>query len=449
MFPLQSTQARPIAHPLFSSESPIQKFQSGSQGSYKKKRTKIIDALATLGTCTLVTSGVLSLAIPLINKKSPMLVSVLRRGLPNQMAESSALRRLETRLASRKAVSDLMKRMCNAGMLLLGINFYQTAVNSRQPSLIANALLRDVLNLIMICYPGNFLFSLYTLVQVFFDIGKKTDIDNNNQPGNRREWDFRRLTRFLRPHQISQSGQASFMQELNSFGCYIGNDFRQAFSLRPWKAFKEKYKEKSGWATPQSYQNALAAQLALGSWIVFQTSNFVKNARLRLASNTILLLSTVCSTMPMLMRGWQNKDGMDGRLVLAGVPLRWVGELFLPQFTQKWFFLNGLASIGGPLSVRGLALNSERYREEVSALESLYTQAVQHPGIKASDVLKALNPDSDALKRIEQRLGRHRTQFIIETLQDAEQAWQTQNLPLAAFLKPLAQPHEDIRSASV
>jgi hypothetical protein len=145
----------------------------------------------------------------------------------------------------------------------------------------------------------------------------------------------------------------------------------------------------------------------------------------------------------MFSRAWQNRKEWDGKLVMAGIPLVLAGTMFQPQFVGKWPYLMGLSGVGGCMLVRGLTLNSRKYRKEVDLFNSLRNQSIRNPSLTAAAVLQSISSNPEYLKLLKKRIGSHRTEYFMDLMRQAEEAQNSRKIPLASFLA--ASPLEKMR----
>lgn len=415
-------------------------------GQGGKRYASLVDGLAVFGNIAMLIGAVLRLGSPLISRKAVPLSQLLMRGLSTVRktpVPPEKVRSLSAFLANRESFNKELNRFFMFGAFFQGLNGYQTAVNTRQPSLIANAILRDLIALTGIIYPRNVIFSFWPLVLVLYSAGKLRDIDNSNHPERRQDFDFRRLTRFLSRRPLSdEQKMPSFRQELNHFGHFIGNDLRNAFSLKSWQTLKQTYRDRKAWETPQPYQAALGAQASGASWIATILGMALKRPALTWAGSSLFFMGTVLLFIPLYLRAWQNRADWDGKLVLFGMPLEIAGNLFMPQYTKNLVHLNGLEGIGGTMVVRGLTLNSRHYRAFVDLLDALQAQAAQNPKLTAGVILQAFQSNPNTLKHLQKRMGESRVVYLSNLLQRAEQARLMHGTTLAAFLTSQQAPEQ-------
>lgn len=121
--------------------------------------------ISAVGEGVVFGTGIFSLLIPLINKKPLPITNIIDKSVSlflKKPPSPEKHQRFQAYLASREALSNLVKRIISAALFILGISAYQTAVNSRQPSLLANALAKDILNNYT-HYPKDLLVFAFTL----------------------------------------------------------------------------------------------------------------------------------------------------------------------------------------------------------------------------------------------------------------------------------------------
>jgi len=317
---------------------------------------------------------------------------------------------------------------------LQGINYYQQAVNTKQPSLAINALARDAISLIGRKYPSNFLFALFPLAGVFFSMGKRNDIANSNHPEIRREWNIEKLTHRFKARSLGQeSSQPALRQELGSLWRFVKDDLKLNYSTRPWKEIKQNIKDPRYWKQPQAALWSITAQTGLVAWMLAVLGLASKK---RVFSNLARLgmLGSAMGNSATVSRGWQNRDGLDGKLILLGIPLGSFGELFSPRYNPRHYFLYGLTSIGGAMMVKGWDLNSKRYRAWVEEIVWLARLAKEHPELTAASVLKHFETTPHEAHLLRKRLGKYRYQYLINLLQTGQQQQTQKGISLAQFL---------------
>jgi hypothetical protein len=380
-------------------------------------------------------AGILMLMMPVLHQNATSITKFLAKSsakTPISNMSPNGIQQLGTLLQNKAEMYKTLSKLFYFGAFFQGINAYQTAINTRQPSLITNALLNDILTVIGIFRPSKLVFLLNSTLGVLYAIGKKTDIENNNHPENIREWNFGRLTRFFR--EDHSSGTSSFWRELLDFFRFMGQDVKNAFSLDSWRALMRNYREPESWKTPQSYQNALASQCLAASFFICLFGMKAKNSLWTLTAGGISLLGSVLLRIPIFLRGCQNRDELDGKLVMTGVPLTLVGGFFQPQFISKLPSLRGLAWLGNPMIMRGLSLNSKSYRKEVELFDSLRQESLHNPKLTAAVILQALHSNPEQLALLKKSIGTHRAEYFMGLMWKAEEAKNRLGVPLALFL---------------
>lgn len=405
----------------------------------KTNKYSVWDYLGTIGTGAFFLLGITQLSIPLMIKHRTRINKFALAAI-NQSRNLFQLKprqkNLQFLFKDRKEIEAQFKKLGMFLSFVQGINIYQTAVNSKQPSLFVQAILRDSLSLAGIFWPKDILYSLYSLAGVFFCLGKQNDIENNIHPESRRDWDIKRLNRFILPDRQGhvKHNNHTFSQELLSFTHFIRDDFKENFSSKHWKTLLSSFKAKESWTKPQSYLNGIASQFTLLSLIMNMGGLLGKKSNLLKWSTIPLTLGALLNTIPLFTRSWQNKRELDGQLVIGGSPLGIIGAIFQPQFFPKLFFLNGLSGIGGPMFVKGLELNSKRYRAMVDEIEWIHQLALQNPTLKASDILAHFNGSPSDLNTLQKRIGRSRVTYILKLLQRADQIAKSKGVNLAEFM---------------
>jgi hypothetical protein len=274
------------------------------------------------------------------------------------------------------------------------------------------------------------------LAGVFFCLGKQNDIENNIHPESRRDWDINRLNRFLLPDRQGhvKHNNHTFSQELTSFTHFIRDDFKENFASKHWKTLLRSFKAKESWTKPQSYLNGIASQFILLSFIMNIGGLLGKKSNLSKWSTIPLLIGVSFNTIPLFTRSWQNRRELDGQLVAWGSPLNMIGTMFQPQFFPKLFFLNGLSGIGGPMFVKGLEVNSKRYRAMVDEIEWIHQLALQNPTLKARDILGHFSASPGDLKTLQKRIGQSRVTYVLNLLYRADRMEKYKGVNLAEFL---------------
>lgn len=394
--------------------------------SHKNKAT---EQIGTVGVALGFLSGAAMLLSPFLAKHPKTLASTLLHRKP-----ASLHQHWETLLADKKNLEQLCWRGLSVASLLTGMNNYETAKNTKQPSLIISNLLGYLFAIALFIKPKSiFLRSTAFITWSFLAMGKRNDIENGNHPTRRREWDLSRLKKgFYR-------GINRYMKELGSFTRFIAGDFKRTFSLKPWKELTERYDKKSEWETPQSYQIAISGQLfTLGFLTTFLTERYkTKNI-------TPLLVTTggIIYNLPFIVRAWQNRHEIENKAMLASVPISIIGDGF--RVSHNFSHLTGLSSTSGMTS-KSVEINSRRYRALLNYIDQLYHFAKENPTIHGQDIYMELQSHPWRIKRLEHELGKRRTEFLLELLHNASVAERTTKITLADYLAPIVLPSDKQR----
>jgi len=337
---------------------------------------------------------------------------------------------------------------------------YQVGLNTQQPSKSLASLSGTVSQLATMWKPG----ILYTqawsyLTSFFWFSGETNDIKNNNTPGQRREWDQKRLLRAWRHQSQTQANQPSFGDEMKSVFRFMGNDCRYTLSSGPWKNLLDSIRKRESLLTPQPYQTAIGAQLnflgflgATGAFLS-QVYQKIKNPALDLSNykkwpdaakkmpekfskfTKFVMLFSIISYLPVLMRALKSKNEMDGALTFIGVPLITARQVYLGGLSLKHW--QGLFNLGGPVVNEGKRINSKKYRAQVNYLEALYQQAQANPNLTASQVLAYLQSNPMELDKMALSMGQFRVDFILNMLREGIRRQSTEQITLADYLLPV------------
>lgn len=332
---------------------------------------------------------------------------------------------------------------------------YQVGINTRQPSKSLSSLMGTFNESVKILkYKIPNLQALGFLSSFFWFSGETNDIRNNNNPGQRREWDQKRLFIALKGKE-----ETTFGHELKHMLSYMGKDFGYTLSFKPWKNLVDSFRNKEPLNKPQPYQTAIGAQINLAAFLLSTTAflhqlktthqhpnlkieNFDKweskfkkiPAKLSHASQVIMMFSII-SYLPVLMRAFQNKKEADGIITIFGVPLITLGQVFGARLSYSP--LQGLFNMGGPIVNEGKRINSIKYRAQVAYLTNLHQQALQNPSLRAIDILNHLESNPKKLKTMALSMGEFRVNYILDLLRTGAQKQQTENITFANYLEPI------------
>lgn len=354
-----------------------------------------------------------------------------------------------------KVLLQKLNRLASFTRLLQLNTGYQVGINTRQPSKSLSSLMGTFNESVKILkYKIPNMQALSFLSSFFWFSGETNDIRNNNNPGQRREWDQKRLFKALKGEE-----GASFGQELKHMLGYMGKDFGYTLSFAPWKNLVDSFRNKEPLNKPQPYQTAIGAQINLAAFLLsmaafgHQKLSMWKKpdlkiehfdqwprqfkaipARLSKASQTIMLFSII-SYLPVLMRAFQNKKEADGIITIFGVPLITLGQVFAARLSYSP--LQGLFNMGGPIVNEGKRINSQKYRAQVAYLTNLHQQALQNPSLKAATILADLESNSKKLKIMALSMGEFRVHYILDLLRTGAEKQKIENLNFANYLEPL------------
>lgn len=339
---------------------------------------------------------------------------------------------------------------------------YQVGINTQQPSKSLSSFMGTLTQLgVVLKAEIPYVQTLSYLSSFFWFSGETNDIKNTNNPGHRREYDQRRLLKAFRGEQ----GKAApgFFQECANAFKFMGKDFKYTLSTAPWQSLKNSLRDKQDLKTPQPYQTAIGAQLNFVA-VITATMAFWAQVREKARAkkeNEILefakfkewppqykklatpfmhvtqgvMVFSIISYLPVLMRALQNKGEIDGALTFVGVPMITASQVLKGTLDIK--NLQGLLNMGSPIVNEGKRLNSKKYRAQVNYLSALQAQAQRNPGLKAHHILSYLESHPDELKSMTLLMGDFRMNYILDLLRNGVIRQQTQNISFSDYLSPL------------
>lgn len=337
-----------------------------------------------------------------------------------------------------KKLSDRGWQLVGLAGIFQGINRYETAANTNQPSKQVGSILNTIQ---MVAY----LFSSHWIVQsltflkgAFLYAGEKNDIDNSNHPDRRREWETSRITKPLLAGEYSK-----LPKEFASAGKFIIHDIQNAFSKEHWQALaKTTHYNKKDWLTPQSYQSALGMQASFASFVAYIASSLlpIKSSLFNSFKDATNLFAVSIPQTPLVLRAWENRDQIDGKLVLAGAPLIVLGRVF--QVKPQTEALGSMGPVGDALKGKGLALNSQKYLSLITEMRNLYTLSKENPYLTAEMILDMLTTAPDIIDQLQLKMGQPRLRFLLKLLKQATIEYKHSGTTLQEFLAPILEIQE-------
>lgn len=367
---------------------------------------------------------------PLIAKRAAKLYVRKQAVLP---AGSRMLATLKTLSDAKGFQKKLFRLNSLVGLVQLNTN-YQTSLNSQQPSKLLGSMTYTLGALRMLIKPSVFNNIISFVGSIFWFAGERNDIENSNHPGQRREWDFKRLLG-------KRLGSSEQLAELKDFTRFVATDLRYALSLQPWKELFKGF-GKDDWSVPQSYQTAFASQFNGLAWL--STVGLLASDKVGALKAISPALSTIAKTsaglsalvafLPLGLRAWQSRGEMEGVVTLTGIPLATFSRVTMAA--KNLSYLKGVGGIGAPMVNEGKRLSSRKYRAFVNHVKSLHQQAVKNPRLTAQELLTNLQTRPAELKTLEKQIGKVRVEHLRSILQDGVRRQQAENTTLAQFLYP-------------
>lgn len=443
----------------FTSESQAKLLGKAEEGS-RKSSISGWDVLAKTSLAGMVAVNIPLLFSPQISRKAEQMLQQRLLARSAQEAETRMDKVLKHMADNLKLKQTLIRLNSFATILQLNTG-YQVGINTQQPSKSLSSLSGTLYQLAMMKFPTPFMYAWSYVSSFFWFAGETNDIKNNNNPGERREWDQKRLFKALGKDR--QAGAPGFFQELKSMTRFMFKDAAYALSLGPWKDLINSIREKRDWKKPQPYQTAIGAQLNIIAFLGVLGAKFAQMREKALnpelgtlkkyrefkdwpeAAKRIpnrfskfskhVMLFSIISYMPVLMRALQSKNEADGVLTCLGVPLITAGQVLKASLSLE--SLQGLFNLGGPIVNEGKRINSKKYRAQVNYLNALHDMARENPGLKAQDVLGYLQSNPKELKTMAETMGQFRVNFILNMLQAGVQQQAIQNISLADYLLPI------------
>jgi hypothetical protein len=385
--------------------------------------------------------------------KSPAVAQFAKNALVRQgKSLSPKAKVILEQISNPKKLKELLQRFISFAYLFQLNTGWQVGIHTQQPSKLLTSITGAIRESLQIMKPAGYLQAGSYLSNFLWYAGETNDINNNNHPAQRREWDPKRLVRLLFG-QSAENG-ATWGSELSSLCQYVMQDYRHALSLKPWKELVHSLRNETNWHTPQSYQTALGAQFNMAAFIgsiatlvaesklknipVQKLSEAASKIPLRLRTFTrVMAACSVVSYAPIVMRALQDWKTKEGVLTLLGVPLTTTYQVLLASreiSTNKGFF-----ALGAPMINEGKRLNGKKYRAQVNYLQFLHRLSVQNPQLTAVDILRFLYTNPDELKAMELHMGKVRVNYILDMLKAGARRQQTGQLSLAVYLASIMQ----------
>lgn len=333
-----------------------------------------------------------------------------------------------------KTLADRAWQIIGIGGLMQGVNRYETAANTNQPSKLVAALTGTTQAFGFLFSSGWILQAVGFLTAALLYMGEQNDIENSNHPDKRREWDLSRINQSFKNH--------TFLKESASAAHFIADDFKHAFSADHWRNLKTNGLTRNTFETPQSYQSALGVQFSLVSLGFYTVMNTIAKPLKGISDKALLysmnitnILGSLIPQFPVFTRALENRDQVDGKLVLTGSPMISAGRFF--QMIPAWKFLGGLGFVGDAVKGKGLALNSQKYLALLNQMRAIHTLTQRDPYITATTILNMMSTSPDIMNQLRQQMGQPRLDFFIQLLKKAENEYQLNGTSLNAYLTPL------------
>lgn len=410
---------------------------------------------------------------------------------------------LETLGDKQKLANQLTRWSSFANLFQLNTG-YQVGINTRQPSKTLASISGFFSQSALIYKLAPFLQCWTYLNSFFWFAGETNDIRNNNSPEARREYDLKRIFKFFsrdkanvveneasspkpqRPSIAPQSQaslafarQKSTQQEsslsekpstlwgeVKALCKYMGQDFQYALSAAPWKDLGHalENRQDQDWKKPASYQTAIGAQLNLMAFVTAASGYFAQSYMKRLHPHLnridfslwkdcykvlpnrflnltkLIMVPSIISYVPVLMRAFQNKGEADGILTILGVPLITISQIMNASF--KLESIQGLLRLGSPVVNEAKRINSQKYRAQVQYLQEVYQKALQDPTFTAEQALvelEAFMADPKQAALLEKSMGEFKIGYLQELFRTIAQDCHTQNKSFAEVLLPKMQ----------
>lgn len=395
---------------------------------YRESKTSNIERLGLIGSSTAILAGLGILMSPLLVKKAAPLTERLVKlpGLPARRLW------LEQFLSQQKKVEGFFWRITASAGLFGSLNNYQTAINTKQPTLLANNLSSYIGNTGVLFLPQSTILRSFPLISfMLLAAGKRNDIDNSNHPEYRRELDIKQL-------QAAAPGKGLVSKQLKQVFSFILDDLKLTFSFKPWQELKENWHNKQNMAKPQPYLTAIAGQLFALSFLAVVT--------VKKAAPYLISIAGIVYNLPIFTRAWQNRSEPENKAMLFSIPTSVFGDSF--RASPNFGYLAGLSTVSGITST-SLRINSKRYKAMLDYLDRLYHLASNNPSLKAQDVFVELSSHKPYLKALQQQMGKNRVDFLLKLLHDASLSQRYQNLPLSEYLRPIVYPNHQTHSRSL
>ncbi|MCE3236110.1 MAG: hypothetical protein K0Q50_2290 [Vampirovibrio sp.] len=399
-------------------------------------------------------------------------------------------------LAPVQALKHLIQKWLSLSYLFQLNTTWQVGMHTQQPNKLLTVATGAIREALMFRKVTPVLQSGSYLSNFLWYAGETNDIKNNNDIGQRREWDPRRLLHLfsgqggnggLSKPAITdkmKQGQDKLQnagREMLSLLKYLAHDYIYVVSLKPWQGLLQSVKDRESLTTPQPYQTALGAQfniLAFAAQLlsIGQESRIKKNTPLlkdiplanwnnaqalqeklgsiapekleelaRLQKMPVYLQRSakilgalgIAAYIPIVMRALQSKSEPESVLTFLGVPLVAGNQVMLASRNIET--MKGLFALGAPMINEGKRLNSKKYRAQVNYLQFLYNTAQQNPQLTAADILRFWRTHPEELKGMKLYMGQNRVDYMIEKLQDAAIKQQSRRISLVEVLMPLMQ----------
>ncbi len=185
---------------------------------------------------------------------------------PQTSAWHGLHRFLKTQVANEDYLLTALNKISQIPEMLQLNTGYQVGINTQQPSKSLSSLMGTLSKAYTFKHTIPFGMSLSYLSSFFWFSGETNDIKNNNNPGQRKEWDQKRLWQALKGDH--SKGAQGFGQEAKTMLKFMGGDYKYTLSLAPWKNLFQSFRNKQDWGRPQPYQTAIGAQLNFVSFFM-------------------------------------------------------------------------------------------------------------------------------------------------------------------------------------
>jgi hypothetical protein len=430
MYPVRASAWPPASVP---EPFPINRMPANLLPDPKQKETVRL-SVVSLGYAISICGNILLMLSPIISKKAGPITQWIAKQLGKNakpsLSQSTPYKKLYETLSDQKKLVSHLWRILGLGFLLQLPMEYKTSLNCKQPSMFTCNLITSFTTACTL-FSSNLALRVLTVVgDVFHRAGKINDIENSNHLSQRRELDIRRLPQAAQNKKLDQ--------ELQQFRHFMSQDLKQVFSLKPWQNLFHSYRQKDTWTKPNANLSALAGQFSLIAGcnsLLSTVSRFPGWARNIFRGLTIgsIVLHDAMFQAPIFMRGWQNRDEWEGKLVVGSVPFYMLGSPFF--LATKYLFMNSFTGLANPFWAKGINLNSQHRLATINYLKKIHQQAQQQP--LTADVMLSLLTNREAQASIQKQTGKSGFRFILQVLQAAATAQKQYKTPLATFLYPI------------